>query len=674
MQQKVQYQWEKFLLDDKPQKSLDAYKPSFGPVVLERNPDGTAKSVRFQVLIDNPSSEVYLIGKFNEWGQDAMGVADLQFEMDEHQLMGTLTTDAVKHGDPYKLYVRQDGKLYYMQDPAAPFFDKEGNSIFHDFEDPSAYKMNFPFIDTHHRSTRVMQTDLPGLIAHWSDKDGRLGKDVPEHEYYRFISLSGVIEMVKSLGFNTIQFLPFAQSIDGPNWKYRYLIPFQFAVQNRWGSPDEFARMIDTFHKHDIAVIGDFVIGHAPHKDFKVFGYDASENGIHIWKNRHGTPLYLKEETSWGTMRWDNDNHKVRRFLIESCLHFMKHYRIDGFRIDNVDGIIRYGENGEGEERPNGRVFLRELNQELYDYNPQALIHYEAHYFHEDNAKMLVVPMEDDQRALGATAYNSSRITYYMHREYMPKDAKKISPWRFRDITEEKEWGQSNSTIADFHNHDAAAGLMDMRCTGSYAYDTMTIKQPHNHSHALGKIKAMEAVISFITEGRTLDLVQTFLLQNGTFEHDTSIHWHLTFIEVSKNTLAYKAAVNKLMDDPAFWPMFVCNRKILNVDDVNKIIVIERSADYNGKSSRFIIVINLSAWVHHNYQVGVDVDTPYKVVLNSDRFAYAGLGMTAYPDELHPVATDQFELLNKAVVLDKIAPYGVVVLESVLRNDKAGEE
>jgi hypothetical protein len=67
----------------------------------------------------------------------------------------------------------------------------------------------------------------------------------------------------------------------------------------------------------------------------------------------------------------------------------------------------------------------------------------------------------------------------------------------------------------------------------------MTI-EPSNHHHAIGKIKVMEAYISFCMEGRTLDLVQTFLLQPGTFEHDSSIRWYLTFNPVNRHLLNYK--------------------------------------------------------------------------------------------------------------------------------------
>jgi len=654
----MEYQWETFINDSKPKEDMSTWQSSFGPAITGRK--GKSLKVKFQLLVDNPKVRVFLIGDFNSWGRESLKKFELQ--PDQHHNFFSIEVDGLRHGEKYKFMLQEVVKQKILQDPAGHFFDDDGNSILWDYERKDGYRQKSSFIDTVNRSTRILQTDLPGLIVHWADKKGKLGHEVKQGQYYNFITDSGVLEHVKSLGFNTIQFLPFAQSIDGDNWKYRYLVPFQFAVQKNWGTPDDFARMVDACHRLGIVVIGDFVIGHLPSKDFRVFGLPDSEVGIHHWTNRHGTRLYMKEETPWGSMRTDFDSQFVRQFIIESCLHWMKHYRVDGLRIDNVDGIIRYGVNGDGDERPNGRRFLRELTQEVYSYNPYELVHFESHYFYRDNAKMLVVPYANDPRALGATAYNSSRITYYFHKEYMPKDAKKVTPWRFKDIASEKEWGQSNSTVADFHNHDAAAGLIEMRCTGSYAYDAMTCKQPGNHAHALGKIKVMEAIISFCTEGRTLDLAQTFLLQTGTFEHDSSIRWYLAFNQCNNNTMEYKKKVNQVMEDPAFWPMYTKHRKFLNVDDANKILVVERSAEHAGKKSRFVIVINLSSWIHHKYKVGLTTKSDYEVVLNSDLFDYAGTGVVSYPKILKNQPSKNFELLDREVELETLAPYGVLVL------------
>jgi 1,4-alpha-glucan branching enzyme len=665
------YQWEILRDNPNPKEDLSKWYSNYGPKVLERDSKGVAIKVIFNVLVDNPDIEVFIVGNFNNWCKDCNSLENYKLKKDEHSVMASIVLDDIKHKDEYKflVYNVKSKEHFLIQDPAGVYFNDNGNTIFWDYEDLSTYKQKYDFINTFNKSIKIMQTDLPGLIVHYANKDGVCARDVNPKEYYRFIAECGVIDEIKRLGFSAIQFLPFAQSIDGDNWKYRYLVPFQFAVQKNWGTPDDFAYMVDMFHKAGIVVIGDFVLGHLPHKDFSVFGQSSNDHGIHLWEKPevrgHKNLLYLKEETPWGTMRIDYDNFYVREFFVSSCIHFMKYYRVDGFRIDNIDGIIRYGHNGDGDERPNGRTFLRELNSTIYSFNPCALINYEAHYFYEDNAKMLVAPIDSDSRALGATCYNSSRLTYFFHTKYMFNASEEVSVWKFKHINDEKEWGKSNSTVADFHNHDAAAGLMENRCTGAYAYDCMMESSPSNHIHGIGKIKVMDSVISFVCEGRTLDLIQTFLLQSGTFEHNSSIEWYLSFNEINKALVEYKKDVNLIMDNPAFWPAFTKNREFLNVDDNNKVIVVRRSANEEGYDSKYVIVINTSAWKHQDYRVGVKNKGKYEVVFNSDKFCYGGFGMISYPDVLESQPSKSFELLDREVVLSVLPPYGVVVLKEV---------
>lgn len=657
------YQFEKMKDNQVPKKDISKWDSKFGTNVIKRDKNGFAKSVEFSLLINNSNIDIFIVGDFNYWG-NVNNIEEYKLEKDKYSIFAKIVLEnKIKHKDRYKFLIKENKKEFLIQDPAGVYFDDEGNSIFWDFYDPTSYKQKYIYVNNFERSIKILQTDLPGLIKHFADKKGILGSNISSKQYYKFISECGVIDEIKRLGFNTIQFLPFAQSIDGDNWKFRYLVPFQFAIQKNWGNPDEFAQMIDMFHKAQIGVIGDFVLGHVPHKDFQIFGQSFLNHGIHHWKKTDNTNLYIKDETFWGTCRIDFDNKYVREFFISSCLHFMKYYKIDGFRIDNVDGIIRYGNSGQGDERPNGRVFLRELNQSIYDYNPSAIIHFEAHYFAGDNAKMLVAPFENNKRALGSTAYNSSRLTYYFHTDYMIKSAEKIQTWKFKHITEEKEWGKSNSTVADFHNHDAAAGLMEMRCTGSYAYDSMLAISSSNHIHAVGKIKVMEAIIAFCTEGRILDLMQTFLLQTGSFEHDTSIQWYLTYNEVNHNVVEFKKKINEILDDPAFWPIYTKNREFLNIDDKNKIIVVERRAIHNQKKTNYICVINLSDWKHYNYKVGVKISNNYELVLNSDKFEYAGFGIATYPKIFENKESKNFELLDREIELPIIAPYGIIVLK-----------
>ena len=641
----------------------ESFERKFGTIVKSRNKDKTSKDVQFLIYVNDPYKEIFLIGPFNDWGKNK-NLLDFKLNVEESGFQ-TITTDKVKHKTPYLYLVRKNKSEEILRDPAGFAFDNEGNCLFWDFNDPSSFKKKHAGPDTLHRSTKIMQTDLPGLVSNWFEFD----KTIPDTNNYdgdlfTYITKCGVIKKISELGFNTIQFLPVGQSIDGDNWKFRYLVPFPFAIHKDWGSPDSFMKMIDEFHKHGIAVIVDLILSHCPHKDFKIFGFDGEEIGPQKWLTQWNEPTFLQDYTPWGSMRFRYGDANVRRYLTEIALHFSTTYGVDGFRIDNVDGILRLGDHGQGSERAFGRQFMRELIKDVYDVNPLAIINLESHFFYGDNAKMLVHPQALDDRALGATAYNSSRLTYYFHKEVMPKSADQISVWKFENIREEKEWGASNSTIADFHNHDAAAGLMQGRATGSYAYDALILKNPDIHFHAVGKIKFMEAIIAFGCEGRILDLLQTFLLQEGTFEHDSSIHWNLLNTNSeSKKIITYKQAINNILEQPAFWSENTIYRQYVNIDETNKILVIKRVDKTQGTNEEYYILINLSEKENHNYAIGIEKKGTYEIVLDSDAEFFAGTNNSNLDKEYITNKSSQFAHFSWEIRLNNIMPYQVIILK-----------
>jgi len=657
----IQYQWESLLYRKELTRTY-SYKQEFGPQVLSRDKNGLANKVKFPVYVNDSAKDVYLVGEFNDWGKKNKEKFKLGKEETGFQ---SIVVTGIKHKDSYLFLVNDKGSEFLLRDPASFCFDKKGNAQFWDFNDPSTYKKKHEGPDTLHRVTNILQTDLPGLVAKWfklDDKAVTLAES--KDDLFTYIKNCGVLQKVRELGFNTIQFLPIAQSIDGDNWKFRYLSPYPFAVQRAWGTPDSFLAMVDECHKLGIAIITDIILSHSPYKDYSLFGMRGEDVGIHRWQSKHREDTYLEEFTPWGTKRFRYGDEHIRRYLVESALHVLTHYGVDGFRIDNVDGILRYGDAGQGEERPHGRLFLRELITQVYEHNPLALIHLESHYFYGDNAKMLVSPLASDTRALGATAYNSSRLTYYFHKEVMPKSSEQISVWRFEQIREEKEWGRSNSTIADFHNHDAAAGLMAERATGSYAYDALILKRHDLWFHAVGKIKMMEAIIAFGCEGRILDLLQTFLLQEGTFEHDSSINWGMLKNDVRSQKIAsYKQHINNIAEHPAFWPENTLYRKYLNVDEKNKILVIKREDKTTNSREEFYILINLSTNETYDYAFGIEEVGEYELIFNSDDEAYMGTNKAKLPHELTAKRSQQFALFKEEINIPVVTPYHVLVFK-----------
>jgi malto-oligosyltrehalose trehalohydrolase len=124
------------------------------------------------------------------------------------------------------------------------------------------------------------------------------------------------------LGITAVELLPLAQCPGKWNWGYDGV--GLYAVQNTYGSPDDFKRFVDACHQQGLGVILDVVFNHLGPE-----GNYLSEFGPFFTK-RHKTP--------WGdALNFDGkDSHFVRKFICDCATHWIENYRLDGLRLDAV--------------------------------------------------------------------------------------------------------------------------------------------------------------------------------------------------------------------------------------------------------------------------------------------------------------------------------------------------
>lgn len=141
-----------------------------------------------------------------------------------------------------------------------------------------------------------------------------------------FLAIIPFINELKKLGITAIEFMPIAQFTGQRNWGYDGVFPF--AIQNSYGSPQEFKQLINACHQHGIAVILDVVYNHI-----------GPEGNIFPLLGPYFTQKY---QTPWGmAINYDDEfNHHVRRFFIENALHWFIEYHIDALRLDALHAIF----------------------------------------------------------------------------------------------------------------------------------------------------------------------------------------------------------------------------------------------------------------------------------------------------------------------------------------------
>ena len=182
-----------------------------------------------------------------------------------------------------------------------------------------------------HGASEVIDTSwFPPEIRGWS---GIKPADLIIYELHtgtftregNFEGVAGKLDYLCELGINAIELMPVAQFPGSRNWGYDGAFPF--AVQNSYGGPAGFAKLVNECHRRGIAVILDVVYNH--------IGPEGNYLPV------AGPYFTEKYSTPWGkAINFDDEwCDGVRRYFIENALMWLRDFRVDGLRLDAVHAI-----------------------------------------------------------------------------------------------------------------------------------------------------------------------------------------------------------------------------------------------------------------------------------------------------------------------------------------------
>lgn len=210
-------------------------------------------------------------------------------------------------------------------------------------------------------------------VGSWQCEVDDVG-DVSRHYNWRELA-ERLIPYVQQLGFTHIELMPIMEHPFGGSWGYQPLS--QFAPSARYGSPEDFGAFVNACHVAGVGVILDWVPAHFP-------------NDTHGLAQFDGTALYEYADPregfhqDWNTLIYNLGRTEVHGFMLASALHWLKHYHVDGLRVDAVASMLyrdysrKAGEwvsniHG-GRENLEAIDFLRHLNDVVAREVPGALI------------------------------------------------------------------------------------------------------------------------------------------------------------------------------------------------------------------------------------------------------------------------------------------------------------
>ncbi len=155
----------------------------------------------------------------------------------------------------------------------------------------------------------------------------------------RFTTLADTLGYLTRLGVNAVELMPVSQRDAADSWGYDP--GFHFAVENRYGRPEDLKTFVDAAHAAGLAVLLDVVYNHATGQSPLVrldnVGATGPPTPTNLWANA----------TAPHDFAFFNDlNHEsplTQLWLDAANRWWIEEYHVDGYRFDFTSGFMQRG-------------------------------------------------------------------------------------------------------------------------------------------------------------------------------------------------------------------------------------------------------------------------------------------------------------------------------------------
>ena len=328
------------------------------------------KGTHFAVWAPN-AVNVAVIGDFNDW----LGF-DHNMKMENDSGIWELFVPEVGEGAMYKYVIStQTGDTLYKADPYGNWAEVRPDNASR-VADIDSYQWN----DAKWIRQKASENHYEQPMSIYEVHPGSWKKEFhgPDDEdgFYDYRRMADeLVKYVVDMGYTHVELMGILEHPFDGSWGYQ--VVGYYAPTSRYGSPQDFMYLVDSFHKAGIGVILDWVPAHFPRDAHGLAFFD-------------GTPLYeyadtrMGEHPDWGTKVFDYSKTEVSNFLIANALFWVEKYHIDGLRVDAVASMLYrdYGRNdGQwipnihgGNENLEAVEFFKHLSSIMRYRNPRAYV------------------------------------------------------------------------------------------------------------------------------------------------------------------------------------------------------------------------------------------------------------------------------------------------------------
>jgi len=411
----------------------------------------------------------------------------------------------------------------------------------------------------------------------------------------------------RDLGFTHVEFLPVSEHPFDGSWGYQPT--GLYAPTSRFGSPADFAALVDACHAHGLGVLLDWVPGHFPDDPHGLAQFD----GTALYE--HANPLQGRH-LDWGTLIYNYGRTEIANFLVSNALFWLERFGVDGLRVDAVASMLyldysrpsgawipnKFG----GRENLEAIAFLRRFNTELFGHFPQATT------AAEESTAWPQVSQPVDSGGLGF-GYKWNMGWMHDTLRYIGKDPIHRR-YHHGDILFGLHYAFSENFILPLSHDEVVHGKR-----------SILGRMPGDDWQRFANLRAYYSFM-FGHPGKKLLFMGCEFGQEREWNHDISLDWHLLDQARHAGIQALIRDLNRLYREQGPLHELDCEPSgfewLITEDASSNVFAFLRKG--RDARSRCVVVVNFSPNVYYSYRVRVPLAGKWREVFNSDSQHYGG--------------------------------------------------